>query len=493
MGLKPRVLGAGAALAACLVLATGVALAGAVRAQEAPLQAGSEGVPVPKRSKTVPPQYPPEAQAAGIRGIVILELVVDAHGKVESVNVIRSVPGLDEAAVEAARQWEYEVTRVGGKPVSVRLTVPITFAMRLPEMSRQEGIPELRQGAAPPFPEGERGAADVTAELTVDTDGQVVEAQITAGEAPWSDVVVRALRAWRFASPGDATISFRVHAEFIPARGREAQRVALRLDALRRSEMLASASTPPPPATAPSAPAVPPATTPSSPQPAPAAPVPSPPPPATTPSPVPTAPPPSAPPAPTTAPPTAAPLSPAPRAAPTSPPPPASPAPAATPRATAQAPSAIAPAATPPAATAPGATAQAAGGKAAPPPVEVISAPPPPEPAESGSSAVRDVVLSETGVPDLARGRRPVVPPFARMTGTRGAVEVDFSVGASGITSVQAVKGPDLLRPAAEQTVASWIFRRTKVERLYLLAVFTYEGDKVTASVKPQPPANATP
>jgi hypothetical protein len=106
---------------------------------------------------------------------------------------------------------------------------------------------------------------------------------------------------------------------------------------------------------------------------------------------------------------------------------------------------------------------------------------------------VRDVVLAESGVPDLARGRRPVVPPFARMTGTQGSVEVDFSVGASGTTNVQSVKGPDLLRPAAEQTVLSWIFRRTKVERLFLVALFKYEGDKVSAQVKPQdtPPSPA--
>jgi hypothetical protein len=136
---------------------------------------------------------------------------------------------------------------------------------------------------------------------------------------------------------------------------------------------------------------------------------------------------------------------------------------------------------------------QQAPSKSTPPPVEVISAPPPPEPAETGSSAIRDVVLAESGVPDLARGRRPVVPPFARMTGTQGAVEVDFSVGASGSTKIEAVKGPDLLRPAAEQTVLSWIFRRTKVERLFLNALFKYEGDKVTAQVKPQVAASPSP
>jgi TonB family protein len=486
--MKLRALGA-SALAASLALGPSL---GAQDTKEAPLQAGSEGVPVPKRTKTVPPQYPPEAQAAGIRGIVILELVVDPQGKVESVNVIRSVAGLDEAAAEAARQWEYEVTKVNGKPVSVRLTVPITFAMRLPEVTRQEGIPELRQGAAPAFPEGERGAAEVAAEITVDGDGMVTEIRMVQGEPPWTDAALRALRTWRFAAPADgAPISFRAQAEFVPARGRDAQRVTLRLDNLRRSDTFAStptsASSPsvPPPTTLAAAP-IPPPTVPSAP--ATSAP-PASTPPATTIPPAPA----TVPPAPATVPPTPATMPPAPTTAPPAPtavppapvratPPPTSTPPAPPPTATAQA-------APPPPAGVP----QQAPSKTAPPPVEVISAPPPPEPAETGSSAIRDVVLAESGVPDLARGRRPVVPPFARMTGTQGAVEVDFSVGASGSTKIEGVKGPDLLRPAAEQTVASWVFRRTKVERLFLIALFQYEGDKVTASVKPQAPAAATP
>ena len=56
-------------------------------------------------------------------------------------------------------------------------------------------------------------------------------------------------------------------------------------------------------------------------------------------------------------------------------------------------------------------------------------------------------------VPDLARGRRPVTPPLARMTAATGKVEVTFSVGASGATAIQTTEGPELLRPAAEQAV----------------------------------------
>jgi hypothetical protein len=117
--------------------------------------------------------------------------------------------------------------------------------------------------------------------------------------------------------------------------------------------------------------------------------------------------------------------------------------------------------------------------------VEVITAPPPATAPENGVSAIRDVTL-EPGVPDLTRGRRPVVPPLARMTGTSGSVEISFSVSGAGTTSILGATGPDVLRPAAEQAVASWVFRRVRTDRAYLVAVFTYAGDKGTAVVRPQ-------
>ena len=105
-------------------------------------------------------------------------------------------------------------------------------------------------------------------------------------------------------------------------------------------------------------------------------------------------------------------------------------------------------------------------------------------------SAVRDVTL-EPGVPDLTRGRRPVAPPLARMSGTTGTVEVAFSVSAAGDHLVQNVSGPDLLKKAAEQAVASWVFRRTRADRAYLAATFSFAADKTAAVVRPQAPAAA--
>ena len=447
---------------ALLALGVAVAVAAPLLAQEEPLAAGSEGIPVPKKTKHVQPTYPQEALAQGVRGIVILDLVLDTQGKVESTNVVRSVPGLDEAAIAAARLWEYESTKVDGKPVRVRITVPITFALALPQLARQDGIPELRQGVSPPWPAGAGGGGIASAEVTLEPDGRVGGARVLDGDAPWTGALLAALRTWRFAPPpDDAVLSFRVEAEFVSGGSAPQQRkVTLNATGLQRSGLLDEAA---PPASAPgvapgAAAAVPAVTLPAATaERAPAPPVPAAPTTAEVPGRVP--------------PPVAPPAAPSPVVpAAVEPPGP---------------PIATAPVAAPPSSSPPG-------GATAAPPVEVITAPPPAAPPENGVSAIRDVTL-EAGVPDLTRGRRPVVPPLARMAGTSGNVEVSFSVSAAGTTSILAATGPDLLRPAAEQAVASWVFRRARADRAYLVAVFTCVGDKGTAVVRPQAPSAAPP
>ncbi len=113
--------------------------------------------------------------------------------------------------------------------------------------------------------------------------------------------------------------------------------------------------------------------------------------------------------------------------------------------------------------------------------------PPPTEPADRpGNSAVRDVTL-ENGVPDLAQGRRPIVPPLARMNGVTGRVQVSLSVGVAGTTVVHSVDGPDALRTAARSCVESWLFRRTTTERVYLSASIEYGLDAAKAVVARAP------
>ncbi len=428
-------------------------LAGApLAAQEAPLTAGSEGVPVPRKVKDQKPIYPADAIARGVRGIVVLDLVIDPLGHVAEVTVVRSVPGLDEAAVAAARRWQYEPVKVQDRPRSVRLTVPITFALELPQLQRAPGIPELRQGALPFLPADSDKGATAEAEVTLEPDGRVGSVQLpddprTPGYSkPLAGALAAALRTWRFAMPpADLEISFRVVARVVARTGSAAQRIALEATGLRQSDLMGA------PLRTSAAPSDTPAASPRTDTPAT---------PPTTASGTPAAPG-SVPDAPSRSPEPPSPGAAGPGTAPITPPP------------------------TP--AEVPGAQS-----RSAPPPVEVITAPAPLPPPENGISTISGVSL-EPGVPELSKGRRPVPPPLARMAAASGTVQVDFSVGAAGTTTIQTVSGPELLKKAAEQTVASWVFRRTRADRAYLTALFDYSDDKATASVRPQPAPGTVP
>jgi TonB family protein len=94
-----------------------------------PVHIGGEIKP-PSKLKNVAARYPPEALAAKVQGVVILELLVDAQGTVRDLKVMRSVPMLDEAAMEAVRQWTFTPTLLNGNPVPVLLTVTVNFTLR---------------------------------------------------------------------------------------------------------------------------------------------------------------------------------------------------------------------------------------------------------------------------------------------------------------------------------------------------------------------------
>ena len=95
----------------------------------APVRITSDLKP-PAKIKDVLPVYPDIAMRAHIGGMVILEAVIDAQGRVVNVKVLRSVPLLDQAAIDAVRQWEFTPTRLNGVPVPVVMTVTVNFTLR---------------------------------------------------------------------------------------------------------------------------------------------------------------------------------------------------------------------------------------------------------------------------------------------------------------------------------------------------------------------------
>jgi len=94
---------------------------GAVRVGGAILQ--------PTKTKHVNPTYPAVALGARVQGVVILEAVIGTDGKVLNARVLRSVPLLDQAAIDAVMQWEFTPTRLNGQPVPVLMTMTVQFTL----------------------------------------------------------------------------------------------------------------------------------------------------------------------------------------------------------------------------------------------------------------------------------------------------------------------------------------------------------------------------
>lgn len=105
------------------------------RADVAAARAKAKLVPVrpggrimePRKIKDVQPVYPALAQSARVSGAVVIEATIGADGKVTDAKVVRSIPLLDQAALDAVRQWEYLPTMLNGVPVPVVVTVTINF------------------------------------------------------------------------------------------------------------------------------------------------------------------------------------------------------------------------------------------------------------------------------------------------------------------------------------------------------------------------------
>jgi TonB family protein len=102
------------------------AAAMATPAELAPVRVGGN-IPQPRKIVDARAVLPAEAKQAGIRGVVILEIVIDVDGSIRDAKVLRSIPTLDRAAIDAVRQWRYEVTQLNGRPVPVIMTATVPF------------------------------------------------------------------------------------------------------------------------------------------------------------------------------------------------------------------------------------------------------------------------------------------------------------------------------------------------------------------------------
>lgn len=83
----------------------------------------------PAKIRDAQPIYPALAQAAHVEGVVILDAVIDEGGRIQNLRVFRAHPMLQQAALDAVRQWEFTPTLLNGVPVRVVMTVTVMFKL----------------------------------------------------------------------------------------------------------------------------------------------------------------------------------------------------------------------------------------------------------------------------------------------------------------------------------------------------------------------------
>ena len=103
-----------------------------------PLRSPSGRAPVPITAavtrpvpiKSPKPQHSAEAMRARIEGTVTLEVLVDERGLVADARVLKSIPLLDQSALDAAKQWEFKPATLNGEAVPVLIQLELNFTLK---------------------------------------------------------------------------------------------------------------------------------------------------------------------------------------------------------------------------------------------------------------------------------------------------------------------------------------------------------------------------
>jgi periplasmic protein TonB len=96
--------------------------------QTGPLRVGGN-VQAARIVNRVQPVYPPLARQTRISGTVRLHAIISKDGTIQQLEVMSGHPLLQQAALDAVRQWRYQPTLLNGDPVEVDTTIDVIFSL----------------------------------------------------------------------------------------------------------------------------------------------------------------------------------------------------------------------------------------------------------------------------------------------------------------------------------------------------------------------------
>ena len=81
-------------------------------------------------NRRIEPEYPASAAEFGASGTIVVRVLVGTDGAVKDAEVVQSFgnPACEKAALDAARQWQFDPATKDGAPFEQRVSIPFTFA-----------------------------------------------------------------------------------------------------------------------------------------------------------------------------------------------------------------------------------------------------------------------------------------------------------------------------------------------------------------------------
>ena len=77
----------------------------------------------------VPPRYPTEARKAGIEGTAVISAKITKSGTLVDVKALSGPKDLQQATLQAMREWQYEPYLLKGKPVTVKAEITAVYSL----------------------------------------------------------------------------------------------------------------------------------------------------------------------------------------------------------------------------------------------------------------------------------------------------------------------------------------------------------------------------
>ena len=172
----------------------------------------SDSGPSKRIIKMTRPVYPPDAKAAGIEGLVRLDVRVGKDGIVKEIRNASGRPELIPAAADAVKNWIYEPVLKDGEAVEFLVSVDVNFRLQKDgeravahrgkapiEIGGSVQQSKLVNKVAPVYPPDAKAAGlqgSVKLMVVIAEDGTLGEIRSVTGPLPMIQSAVDAVRQW---------------------------------------------------------------------------------------------------------------------------------------------------------------------------------------------------------------------------------------------------------------------------------------------------------